>query len=101
MKETQGKSTSVRVSEGSNYRESTVVHLACSTSTAFCAEKYTSRGFLGQFLNLFFRFPTAVMEILPPFFMNGPTITSSRFPDSLPGTACSSLFQALDSRDVA
>ena len=101
MKEIQGKSILVRVSEGSNYRESTVVHLACSTSTAFCAEKYTSRGFLGQFLNLFLRFPTAVTEILPPFFMNGPTITSSRFSDRFPCTACSSLFQALDSRDVA
>ena len=30
--------------------------------------------------------------------MNRPTITSSRFPDRLPGTACSGLFQALDSR---
>ena len=98
MKEIQGKSILVRVSEGSNYRQSTVVHLACSTSTAFCPEKYTSRGFLGQFLNLFLRFPTAVTEILPPFFMNRPTITSSRFPDRLPGTAYSSLFQALDSR---
>ena len=101
MKEIQGKSILVRVSEGSNYRESTVVHLACSTSTAFCPEKYTSRGFLGQFLNLFLRFPTAVTKVLSPFFMNRPTITSSRFPDRLPGTACSSLFQALDSRDVA
>ena len=101
MKEIQGKSILVRVSEGSNYRESTVVHLACSTSTAFCPEKYTSRGFLGQFLNLFLRFPTAVTEVLSPFFMNRPTITSSRFPDRLPGTACCSLFQALDSRDVA
>ena len=46
----------VRVSEGSSYLESTVIHLACSTLTAFCAEKYTSRGFLGQFLNLFLVF---------------------------------------------
>ena len=76
---------------GSSYRESTVVHLACSTLTAFFAEKNTLRGFLGQFLNLFLRFPTAVTEILHPFFMNRPTITSSRFPDRLPGTAYSSL----------
>ena len=96
MKEIQGKSILVRVSEGSNYRESTVVHLACSTSTAFCAEKYTSKS-----IHLFLRFPTAVTEIIPPFFMNGPTITSSRFPDRFPCTACSSLFQALDSREVA
>ena len=53
---------------------------------------------VNQFLNLFLRFPTAVTEILLPFFINRPTITSSRFPDRLPGTACSSLFQALDSR---
>lgn len=93
MKEIQGKSVLVQVIEGSNYRESTVVHLACSTSTAFCPEKYTSRGFLGQFLNLFLRFPTAVTEILPPFFMNRPTITSSRFPDRLAqlAVACSRL----------
>ena len=78
---------------------SSLVHLACSTLTAFCAEKYTSRGFLGQILNLFLdRFPTAVTEMLPPFFVNRPTITSSRFPDRLPGTACGSLFHALDSR---
>ena len=53
---------------------------------------------VNQFLNLFLRFPTAGTEILPPFFMNKPTITSSRFPDRVPGTACSSLFQALESR---
>ena len=35
----------VRVSEVSSYLESTVVHSACSTLTAFCAEKYTSRGY--------------------------------------------------------
>ena len=101
MKKIQGKSFWVRVSEGSSYRESTVVHLACSTLMAFCVEKYTSWGFLGQFLNLFLRFPTAVTKILSPFFINRPTITSSRFPDHLPGTACSSLFQALHSRDRA
>ena len=53
---------------------------------------------VNQFLNLFLRFPTAVTEILPPFFMNRPMITSYRFPDRLPGTACSSLFQPLESR---
>ena len=79
---------------------SNLFHSARSTLTAFCAEKCSSRGFLGKILNLFLdRFPTAVTKILPPFFMNRPTITSSRFADCLPGTACSSLFQALDSRD--
>ena len=79
---------------------SNLFHSARSTLTAFCAEKCSSRGFLGKILNLFLdRFPTAVTKILPPFFMNRPTITSSRFADCFPGTACSSLFQALDSRD--
>ena len=80
---------------------SNLFYLAGSTLTAFCAEKCSSRGFLGQILNLFLdRFPTAMTKILSPFFMNRPTITSSRFPDRLPDTACSSLFQALDSRDA-
>ena len=83
-----------KLAKGSN-----LFHLARLTLTAFCAEKCSSRGFLGQILNLFLdRFPTAVTEMLPPFFVNRPTITSSRFPDRLPGTACGSLFQALDSR---
>ena len=41
----QGKWILVRVSEGSSYLDSTVVHLACSTLTAFCAEKYMSLGY--------------------------------------------------------
>ena len=80
---------------------SNLFHLARLTLTTFCAEKCSSQRFLGQILNLFLdRFPTAVTKILPPFFMNRPTITSSRFPDRLLGTACSSLFQALDSKDA-
>ena len=80
---------------------SNLFHFARLTLTAFSAEKCSSQRFLGQILTLFLdRFPTAVTKTLPPFFMNRPTITSSRFPDHLLGTACISLFQALDSKDA-